>query len=124
MRQVSEVMKEHPEFCNPETRVPDIKYILKKYNYDEIVIVDFDRHPVGIVNERDVSDEAMKKRIHPFDVNAGELMTSISATVKKNTSLEDCLQLMEEKHVASIPVTDEEGHYLGVVKKEEIINYV
>ena len=123
MGQVKEIMKVHSEFCNIETRVPDIKYIIKKYNFEEIVIVDSDRHPLGIVKADSVSDEAMKNIVHPFDGKAGNLMKSISITVSINEQLEECLNLMEVKHLSVIPVTDEEGHCVGIVKKEDLIKH-
>ena len=122
MNQVSEVMIQHPEFCNTETRVPDIKYIIKKYNYDEIVIVDNKHYPIGIVKAQAVSDDAMKNILHPFDVKAEKLMNRVSVTVKKDASLSECLQLMERNHMTVLPVIDNEGHCLGVVKKEDLLS--
>ncbi|MBC7537381.1 MAG: CBS domain-containing protein [Bacteriovorax sp.] len=122
MSLVSEVMKQHSEFCNSETRVPDLKYILKKYDYDELVIEDSTRHPIGIVNKESVSDDALKNTPHAFDVRAGKLMTSISVTVRKDATTEECLKLMDANHVTVLPVVDEEGHCLGVVKKIDLIS--
>ncbi|MDD4974548.1 MAG: CBS domain-containing protein [Bacteriovorax sp.] len=122
MSQVSEVMKTHLEFCNPETRVPDLKYIIKKYDYDEVVIEDSDRHPLGIVNGEAVSDEALKNKLHPFDVRAGNLMTRISVNVRKDASIEECLKLMDSNQITVMPVVDEQGHCLGVVKKKDLIS--
>lgn len=120
MTQVSEVMIQHPEFCNLETRVPDLLYIFKKYNYDEIVIVDSESHPLGIVKMADVSDDALKTALHSFDVKAREVMMKTAAPVVKSESLEQCLKLMENNHVSLLPVVDEKGHCLGVVKKEDL----
>jgi CBS domain-containing protein len=121
MSQVSEVMKTHLEFCNPETRVPDLKYILKKYDYDEVVIEDANSHPLGIVKGETVSDEALKNTLHPFDVRAGNLMLSIPVNVRKDASVEECLKLMDSNQLTVMPVVDEQGHCLGVVKKNDLI---
>jgi CBS domain-containing protein len=128
MIQVREVMKEHIEFCNPETRVPDIKYIIKKYNYDEVVIVDSERHPLGIVKAEAVADEAIEHVLHPFDLKASELMVRLSATVRSVVSVEECLKLMKANNMPIIPVVDKNGHCLGLVKQSDLIiithNYV
>jgi CBS domain-containing protein len=122
MKQVSEVMKTHLEFCNPETRVPDLKYIFKKYNYDEIVIVGSDRHPLGIVTEKDVSDEELENISHPFDVKAGKIMTSIPAMIKSIATTDECLKMMESNQLRVLPVVDENGQCLGVVRREDLPN--
>jgi predicted transcriptional regulator len=121
MNQVSEVMKKHEEFCNIETRAPELLYIFKKYNYEDVVIVDLDHHPIGIVNKETVSDEAMKNILHPFNVKAGKLMSSIKASLEMDLSIDESLKIMEKNHLTIAPVVDKNGQCLGVVKKEDLI---
>ncbi|MDO9183257.1 MAG: CBS domain-containing protein [Bacteriovorax sp.] len=117
---VKELMKQHPEYCNLETRVPDLLYIFKKYNFKEVVIVDSDHHPIGMVNKEAVSDKVLHDIPHPFDVKAKSLMSNIMATVKKETSAKECFEIMQRNHLNVIPVTSEQGECIGVVEKEDI----
>lgn len=120
MNRVGEVMHENPEFCTLETRVPDIKYLMKKYDYKEMAVVNTEHVPVGVVSVESLLDEALEDYIHPFDVKAAERMKPISAVVTKETSLEDCLKIMDSNHLSSLPVVDNEGHYCGIIKKSDI----
>ena len=124
MGQVNEIMIRHPEICNAETRVPDMKYIMKKYNFDEIIIVNSKQFPIGIVNSKSISDEAMKNILHPFDVKAENVMNRIAVTVSKNSSDLDGLKLMEENHLSILPVIDNDGHCLGLVKKDDLLKEI
>lgn len=121
MNLVNEVMKQHSEFCNLETRVPDLKYIFKKYNYDEVVIVDDERHPLGIVKSDSLTDDALKNILHPFDIKAQKIMIKIPISVKNTATVEDCLKLMKENHISLLPVTDDFGHTLGIVKEGDLL---
>ena len=124
MGQVNEIMISHPEFCNTETRVPDMKYIMKKYNFDDIIIVNSKQFPIGIVNSKSISDEAMKNIIHPFDVKAENVMNRISVTISKNLSDLDSLKLMEANHLLILPVIDNDGHCLGLVNKDDLLKKI
>lgn len=123
MNRVGEVMHENPEFCTLETRVPDIKYLMKKYDYKEMAVVNAEHVPVGVVTIDSLSDEALGDYIHPFDIKAAERMKPTSFAVKKETSLEDCLNIMESNHLSSLPVVDSEGHYCGIIKKSDIFRH-
>lgn len=123
MNKVAEVMHENPEFCTLETRVPDIKYLMKKYDYKEMAVVNAEHVPVGVVSAESVSDQALEEYLHPFDIKAAERMKATSVAVKKETSLEDCLKIMESNHLSSLPVVDDEGHYCGIVKKSDLFRH-
>lgn len=122
MSLVSAAMKYHPEFCNTETRISDLMYILKKYNYHEVYILDSENRPIGVINERDINNEILAKSLHPFDVKAKDLMTNISTVVSQNSTLAECQLLMEANHLTVLPVVDEKGHYLGVVNKKDFFS--
>lgn len=122
MTQVSEVMKNNLEFCVAETRVPDIIYLMKKYNYHDIFVVDNKLIPIGIIHEDALSDERLQNVFHPFDVKAAECMEDISATIAKNLSIEEGLEILNKAHKGALPVVDTEGHICGMVSKEDLIN--
>jgi CBS domain-containing protein len=120
MKTAVEIMHKNPEFCTLETRIPDIKYLMKKYDYHEMAVVNSEHVPVGIITSESVSDDALEEFIHPFDLRAMDRMKSV-VVVKNETSLNECLELMELNHIISIPVVNELGRYCGIVKKEDIL---
>lgn len=123
MNRVGEAMHENPEFCTLETRVPDIKYLMKKYDYNEMAVVNSEHVPVGVISLEAVSDEALEEYVHPINLKAAERMKPIAAVVRKETSLEDCLKIMESNHMTTIPVVDNEGRYCGIINKADIFRH-
>ncbi|MGZ3788785.1 MAG: CBS domain-containing protein [Bacteriovorax sp.] len=120
---VGDVMKKHLEFCVPETRTPDMKYLMSKYDYDDLLVVNnlHDLHPLGVVHKEAISDETLKDVVHPFNVSAKNCMEAISTTVTRDSSVDECLRLMEANHISLIPVVDSEGHCTGIVNKSDIL---
>lgn len=126
MHYAGEVMRRIFEFCTPETVTPDMKYLMKRYDYDDLLVVDNmrDQHLVGVVHSEDVSDEALKNEVHPFQMRAKNFMLSAPPVVKRDASVQDCLKVMEESHVRILPVVDDGGKCCGVVKKTDLLHFV
>ncbi len=122
MTQVSDVMKNNLEFCVAETRVPDILYLMKKYDYQDIFVVDNKLIPIGIIHEDALSDERLQNILHPFDVKAAECMEDISATISKDSTIEEGLAILNNVHKMALPVVDKDGHICGMVKKTDLIS--
>lgn len=125
MHHADEVMRRNYEVCTTETVTPDVKYLMKRYEYDDLLVVDNmrDKHIVGVIHAEDVSDEALREEVHPFELRARHFMDSPPPNVNRNDSIADCLKLMEESRLRVLPVMDEAGRCLGIVKKSDLIRF-
>lgn len=126
MNTINEIMNHSPMFCTPETRIAEIKHLLKKYNFEEILVVDneTDKHPIGFVNMNDVTGAAIEESALPSDMSAVECMRSMPAVVYENSTMEECLNIMRANHMERIPVVDLNGHMAGLVERTELIRFV
>jgi CBS domain-containing protein len=126
MNTVLSVMNQEPIFCTLDTRVSEIKYLLQKYNYDEIVVLDSleKHHPVGLVGMGDMSTPEIENVDIPSDVSAEECMRAIPAVVDQNSSLEECMNIMRANHLEHIPVVDLNGHFTGMLEKEILVKTI
>lgn len=125
MHHAEEVMRRIYEVCTVDTVTPDVKYLLKRYDYDDLLVVDNmrDHHIVGVVHAETVSDEALQDVVHPFTLTAKQFMDGPPVWVDRKASVQDCLRLMEESRLRTLPVKDETGRCLGVVKKSDLIRF-
>ncbi len=122
MNTVNDLMKHTQVSCNPETRASDIKYLMSKYNFHDLVVTDEHKSPIGIIHESVLADSLLERYPHPFDIKASECMYSITTTVFEETSLDECLFLMNKNHINIIPVVKSTGEYCGIVTKDDIIS--
>lgn len=122
MNLVTDVMMTDPVLCTSDMRVAEIKYLLKKYNYDEMLVVDSleEKHPIGLVSLADMDLPEIEDVDMPSDVSALECMREIPAVVLDSSTLEECLNVMRANHLERIPVVDLNGHFEGIIEKDQI----
>lgn len=125
MHHADEVMRRNFEVCTTETVTPDVKYLIKRYDYEDLLVVDNmrDRHIVGVIHAEDVSDDALRAEVHPFELRARHFMDSPPPSVNPEDSIAECLQLMSESRLRVLPVMDEAGRCLGIVKKSDLVRF-
>lgn len=122
MNIVSDVMLTDPILCTSDMRVAEIKYLLKKYDYQEILVVDSldEKHPIGLVSLEDMELPEIEEADIPSDVSARECMREIPAVVLDSSSLEECMNIMRANHLDRIPVVNLNGHFEGIIEREQI----
>jgi CBS domain-containing protein len=52
---------------------------------------------------------------------AGDIMTPNPSVVKKDTSIEEIMDIMIEKEIVLVPVVQEDGKLIGVVARLDIL---
>lgn len=120
--ELTKIMNHEPIFCTQDTRIAEVKYLLKKYNCDELIVLDSneDKHPVGLVSLIDMDKEEVEQSEIPSDISASECMRSIPAVVGENSTLDECMNIMRANHLERIPVVDMNGHLHGVLERDDL----
>lgn len=63
---------------------------------------------VGILSERDYTRKVTLMERSSYSTTVAEIMTSKVITVSLNNTVEECLQLMTDRHLRHLPVLDNE----------------
>lgn len=126
MNHVNEIMIKDPIMCTHDTRIAQIKYLMQKYNYSEIFVIDSDENkkPIGIIHEDDLEAKTVEECDLPSDIKAEECMKSIPAVVNEFSTVDECLKIMDMNHMDRIPVIDGSCHCIGLVDKHEVLRKV
>jgi predicted transcriptional regulator len=114
---VTDFMNHDPIIVTPATIITEIKYLLSKYDLDELVVVDDEKHPVGIVGRSDVETEEIENMEIPSDVSAMECMRKIPTVAMNNTTLEESLNVMRANHIDSLIIIDGNGKLEGTINQ-------
>lgn len=78
---------------------------------------------VGIFSERDIIRKVYLKDKCGKATKVSEIMSTELTTVKPETTLENCMELMTEKRIRHLPVLDG-GQVVGIVSIGDIVKFM
>lgn len=96
--------------------------VMRDMNVGGLLIVDQDTL-VGIFTERDYARKVILKGKHSREIPVSELMTPNPITVTQDTSIEECMALMTNKHIRHLPVMEGDS-IVGVISIGDVVRFV
>lgn len=119
---VKSVMTAHPCCCTRETPLRDVAKMMVDHDCGQIPVVDSmdSKKPVGVVTDRDIAIRIVAEGRDASTATAGDAMSTPCKSVTTETSLKDCVCLMEAEMVRRVPVVDAEGKLAGIVSIADI----
>ena len=75
---------------------------------------------IGIVSERDYARKIALMERSSYDTQVAEIMTSKALTVTSKNTIEQCLELMTERHLRHLPVV-EDDKLIGLVSIGDLV---
>ena len=96
--------------------------IMAKANISAVMVTEGEKI-VGIFTERDYSRKGELKGISARETNVRELMTEQMITVTPETSMDQCMGLMNQYHIRHLPVIENEK-MVGMVSMRDVVDTV
>jgi CBS domain-containing protein len=118
---LEEIMTRPAVSAKKDTPVKDIAFEIFYGFFSGMPVTESDGRIIGVVTEIDLLKQIRQgKDIE--NLRADEIMTKDPVTVDINTPLDKVLDIMIEKNIIRIPVT-EEGRLVGVIARRDILRY-
>jgi CBS domain-containing protein len=85
------------------------------------LVVTRDRHPIGIVTDRDLVVRVMAEGIDPAQARVGEFVTFDPITASLDEGIETVVQRMRKHGVRRLPIVDGSGAAVGIVTADDLL---
>ena len=77
---------------------------------------------VGIFSERDLMLRVVSKKLDPETTHVRDVMTSPVETISRDSTADDALKLMLEKHIRHLPIVDRDGRLAGMIAMRSLLH--
>ncbi len=104
-----------------ETVLDALKLMADK-NIGAVLVVD-NGELTGIFSERDYARKIVLKGRHSDDTLVRDVMTPNVITIEPEQRLEDCMQIMSDKHIRHLPVM-EAGKLIGIISINDVVTAI
>lgn len=99
--------------------VIDALKLMAKINIGALVVTQNNK-AIGIMSERDYARKIALKGLSSLDTPVSDIMSSNLITVGPDSTLEECMSIMTQKHFRHLPVM-KDGHLLGVLSIGDLV---
>jgi CBS domain-containing protein len=104
-----------------DTTVHDAARYLRDKQVRSVGVCDKQGSLVGVVSQSDVSDKVAAENKCPAWLRVSEIMTRQLVSATLDTSLEDCLRLMEQHGIYHLVVFDSAKGYRGMISVTDLL---
>lgn len=109
-------------FVGPEQTVYDALEIMEEKNIGAVLVME-SGEMVGIFSERDYARKGILRGRASRDTLIKEVMTSKVITVETEQKLQECMEIMSDKHIRHLPVT-RNGELVGIISINDIVTMI
>lgn len=123
--QVKKIMTKNPACCMPDSTIEEVAHMMEMYDCGCIPVIDNHQtmHPVGTITDRDITIRTIGANKNPLEMKAADVMTTDIVTVMPDTSVQECMNVMENKQIRRVLVVDKAGRCMGIVAQADLAEH-
>ena len=100
--------------------VYEASQLMLRFSVGNVLVVE-NKHPAGILTDRDIIIRVVAQEKDPRKTLIGDIMSTPIVTIKESSGLGDAIRLMRSRGIRRLPVIDEEGQLAGIVTLDDLI---
>jgi len=121
MRPLAVMMKRNPRSISPEATLAEVAAMMRDTRVGAILVAEQGTF-IGIVSETDLVRKAMAGQLNAAQAKVRAIMSSPVITIEQDRSAHDASDLMAEKGIRHLAVT-EDGRIVGIVTVRDLLRY-
>jgi len=105
---------------SPEQTVLRALEIMADCDVGALLVLDGKRL-AGVFSERDYARKVILQGKASKQTKVSEVMTGKVIYVKQDTTIEECMAIMTEKHIRHLPILDSDHQVIGIVSIGDVV---
>ena len=106
------------------TQTRDAATMLRSYETDDIIVVDKEKFPVGIVTDEDILSKVSDATVYAEATTLEEIMSKPVITISEKATLQEALHIMRDSNVRKLPVISKKNFVVGMILQSTIANAI
>lgn len=117
---VQDVMTSDVTTCGPEDSTSHAAHLMWEHDCGIIPVIDTERHPIGVITDRDVCMAGYTSGRSLAEIRVGEVMSRIVEVCQAEDSLGVAETAMRRRHVRRLPIIDSAGRLVGLLSLSDL----
>ena len=106
------------------TQTRDAATMLRSYETDDIIVIDKEKFPVGIVTDEDILSKVSDATVYAEATTLEEIMSKPVITISEKSTLQEALHIMRDNNVRKLPVVSKKNFVVGMILQSTIANAI
>ena len=107
----------------PDDTVYHALTIMAERNLSALPVVK-NKELVGIISERDYARKVILQGKRSRETAVKDIMTAKLVTIQPDKTVHDCMSIMTERRIRHLPITDSEGHMIGIISIGDVMKVI
>ena len=98
--------------------------MMQKNDKDEIIVINENDVPVGIVTDQDILKKIENAHVNPSNTRLEDIMTFPLVGIQHNDTLQNALKIMRDHKLRKLVVKANDGKIIGIIYQHTITNLI
>jgi len=121
---VTEYMEKDVLMLDMNTKTRIAAAMLRRYETDDIIVIDKKKFPVGIVTDEDILSKVSDSTVYAEATTLKEIMSQPLITINDKSTLQDALHKMRDNNIRKIPIITKKNQVVGMLFQSTIVKAI
>ncbi|HET9009981.1 MAG TPA: CBS domain-containing protein, partial [Nitrosarchaeum sp.] len=123
-KHVSPYMSKDFLLLDQNTLVSESARMLQDSERDDIIVIDKDHLPIGIVTDEDIINKMSETMRYTKSATLKDIMSAPLITIREKTTLQEALHKMRDNKIRKLPVVSKKNEVVGIIFQGTIANVI
>ncbi len=121
---VTEYMDKDVLKLDMDTRTREAATMLRHYERDDIIVIDKQKLPIGIVTDQDILSKVSDATVYAEATTLKEIMSQPLITISDKSTLQEALHKMRDSNIRKLPIISKKNQVVGMLFQSTIANAI